>query len=228
MILTQSTPWNDWTRVTRGNTLQDGGLVNCEGEVFRAHQDHGFFVNRWLGAFRKREVKLITERKCWRTWISREECLCRPETVSCAPALCLTPALLWATQQYTPPSSGRTPVICSTPVGNRVYLHSDRHRQAHSERETCICCNNTGHIPSNVIVWKCVFTVLPVIRGIHGPPVSFPADDRLRQTMDLALKPSNTSQLCTHRTWLHMKICHCWRQKRQREIALTLVHKQNH
>lgn len=71
-------------------------------------------------------------------------------------------------------------------------------------------------------VEECVFTVIPVIRGIHGPPVSFPADDRLRQAMDLALKPSNTSQLCTYRTWLHMKICHCWRQKRKREIALTL------
>lgn len=64
----------------------------------------------------------------------------------------------------------------------------------------------------------CIYDeMLPVIRGIHGPPVSFPADDRLRQAMDLALKSSNTSQLCTHRTWLHMKICHCWEQKRQRD-----------
>lgn len=45
-----------------------------------------------------------------------------PETARTASALCFTAALLWATQQNLPLSSGRTPVICRTPVGRRVYL----------------------------------------------------------------------------------------------------------
>lgn len=45
-----------------------------------------------------------------------------PETVRTASALCFTAALLWATQQNLPLSSRRTPVICRTPVGRRVYL----------------------------------------------------------------------------------------------------------
>lgn len=47
-----------------------------------------------------------------------------PETVRTASALCLTPALLWATQHNLPLSLPRTPVICRTPVGSSVNLWS--------------------------------------------------------------------------------------------------------
>lgn len=63
MSLTQSTPWNDWARVTRGDALQDSSLVNSEGQVFRTHEDHGFFVNRWLRALRKKEEAQVKESK---------------------------------------------------------------------------------------------------------------------------------------------------------------------
>lgn len=77
----------------------------------------------------------------------------RPETVSCAPALCLTPALLWATQQYIPLSSGRTPVICNTPVGSKVYLHIQRHRQTRV-RGLYLCQQQLGR---TLQMWPCVF-----------------------------------------------------------------------
>ena len=48
--LTESAPGNNRLGVSRGNALQDGRLVNSEGEVLRAHQDDGLFVDRRLGA----------------------------------------------------------------------------------------------------------------------------------------------------------------------------------
>lgn len=43
--VTEATPGHDGSGVSCGNTLQDGGLVDIDGEVLRAGQDDGLLVD---------------------------------------------------------------------------------------------------------------------------------------------------------------------------------------
>lgn len=43
--VTEATPGHDGPGVSCGNTLQDGGLVDIDGEVLRAGQDYGLLVD---------------------------------------------------------------------------------------------------------------------------------------------------------------------------------------
>ena len=43
-MVTEATPGHDGAGVSRGDALQDGRLVDIDGEVLRAGQDDGFSV----------------------------------------------------------------------------------------------------------------------------------------------------------------------------------------
>lgn len=43
--ITEATPGHDRPGVSCGNALQDGGLVDIDGEVLRAGQDDGLLVD---------------------------------------------------------------------------------------------------------------------------------------------------------------------------------------
>lgn len=52
----------------------------------------------------------------------------------------------------------------------------------------------------------------PLVTGVHWTPVSFPADDRLWQTVDLALEPGHAGLLGVHCLRLDVEVCHGCRE----------------
>jgi hypothetical protein len=54
MMLTQTAPGHNGARVARGDTLQHRGLVHCQGEVLRPHQNCWLLVGPRACAWKKR------------------------------------------------------------------------------------------------------------------------------------------------------------------------------
>lgn len=68
-------------------------------------------------------------------------------------------------------------------------------------------------LPSLMSVRSRCGLVQPLVLGVHRTAVFFPADDRLWQTVDLALESGHTGLLSTHRLWLDMEVCHSCRER---------------
>lgn len=115
-VVTKATPGDNRSWVSCGNTLQDGGLVNIDGEVLGSGQDDRFSIDaRGCGWIRSRGcghqrgllsgVSLILPViDSWASWLYR------------------VLAMFEATQRNKPPSVCWTPLICRTPLGSSVYL----------------------------------------------------------------------------------------------------------
>lgn len=63
-------------------------------------------------------------------------------------------------------------------------------------------------LPSVISIRPWCGLVQPFVLGVHRTAVFLPADDRLWQTVDLALESSHTRLLSMDRLWLDMEVCH--------------------
>lgn len=70
-------------------------------------------------------------------------------------------------------------------------------------------------LPSLINISPWCGLVQPLVLGVHWTAVFFPADDRLWQTVDLALESSNTRLLSMYRLWLDMEVCHGCRGRKR-------------
>lgn len=142
-LVTETTPGHNGTWVSCGDALQDGGLVDIDSEVLRTGQDDWLPVDpgscNWTHRDQKtssatqREKDQVLQVKPCSLWGSWALSLVLPVTDSWASWLYRVLAMLEATQRNKPLSVRRTLVICSTPLGSRVYLHDTNMFKIHKK-----------------------------------------------------------------------------------------------